>query len=60
MLNSPLPTSGTDEPRDADIDAIVERGPHGAIALAGIAMFIVVAIWFAFYLFVFVPRAITP
>jgi hypothetical protein len=60
MLNSPLPSSGADEPTDADIDAIVESGPRGAIALAGIATFIVVAIWFAFYLFVFSPRAMTP
>lgn len=60
MLNSPLPSSGADEPPDADIDAIVESGPRGAIALAGIATFIVVAIWFAFYLFVFSPRAMTP
>ena len=60
MLNSPLPSSGADEPHDADIDAVVESGPRGAIALAGIATFIVVAIWFAFYLFVFSPRAMTP
>ncbi|MBV8795212.1 MAG: hypothetical protein JO136_09780 [Hyphomicrobiales bacterium] len=60
MLNSPLPSSGDEEPLDADIDAIVERGPHGAIVLAGIATFIVVAIWFAFYLFVFSPRTMTP
>ena len=60
MLNSPLPPSGVDEPRDADIEAIVESGPHGAIAVAGIATFLVVVIWFAFYLFVFTPRAMTP
>lgn len=60
MLNSPVPPSGADEPRDADIDAIVESGPRGAIAVAGIATFLVVAIWFAFYLFVFTPRAMTP
>ena len=60
MLKSPLPSSGADEPTDADIDAIVESGPRGAIALAGIATFIVVTIWFAFYLFVFSPRAMTP
>jgi len=60
MLNSPLPSSGTDEAPEADIEAIVESGPRGAIALAGAATFIVVAIWFAFYLFVFAPRAITP
>jgi len=60
MLNSPLPSSGTDEAPEADIEAIVESGPRGAIALAGAATFIVVAIWFAFYLFVFAPRAMTP
>jgi hypothetical protein len=60
MLNSPIPPSGSDELRDADIEAIVESGPRGAIALAGIATFLVVAIWFAFYLFVFTPRAMTP
>ena len=60
MINSPLPPSGLEEARDADIEAILEDGPRGAIALAGIATFIVVAIWFAFYLFVFTPRAMTP
>jgi hypothetical protein len=60
MLNSPLTPSGADEASDSEIDAIVERGPHGAIALAGIATFLVVAIWFAFYLFVFTPRAMRP
>jgi hypothetical protein len=60
MLNSPLTPSGADEASDADVDAIVETGPRGAIALAGTATFVVVAIWFAFYLLVFIPRAITP
>jgi hypothetical protein len=60
MLNSPLPSSRANEPRDADIEAIVASGPRGAIAVAGIATFVVVAIWFAFYLFVFAPRAMTP
>jgi hypothetical protein len=60
MLNSPLSPSGAEEARDADIEAILEDGPRGAIALAGIATFLVVAIWFAFYLFVFTPRAMTP
>jgi hypothetical protein len=60
MINSPLPSAGAVETRDAQIETIVESGPRGAIALAGIATFIVVAIWFAFYLFVFTPRAVTP
>jgi hypothetical protein len=60
MLNSPLVPSGSDEARDAQIEAIVGNGPWGAVALAGIATLLVVAIWFAFYLFVFAPRAMTP
>lgn len=39
------------------VDDIVSRGPGGALALAGMAVLIVLAVWFAFYLFVFIPRA---
>ena len=60
MLNSPPPPPAGAEPRDAEIEAIVASGPRGAIAVAGIATFLVVAMWFAFYLLVFTPRAITP
>jgi hypothetical protein len=60
MLNSPLVPPVSDEVADAKIDAIVGNVPTGAIALAGIATFLVVVIWFAFYLFVFMPRAMTP
>ncbi len=35
-------------------------GSAGAIALAGLATFVVVAIWFVFYLLVFLPRAGAP
>lgn len=38
------------------VDDIVSRGPGGALAVAGVAALIVLAIWFAFYFFVFVPR----
>jgi len=51
MINSP--TDDVDE----DVERIVAAGPRGTIVLAGIATLIVVAIWFAFYLLVFVPRA---
>jgi hypothetical protein len=55
MLNS--------EPIDTDAEAskvsALSRAV-GALALAGLATFIVVAIWFAFYLLVFVPRAGSP
>jgi hypothetical protein len=38
------------------VDAIVARGPSGAFAVAGTAVAIVLALWLAFYLFVFVAR----
>lgn len=39
-----------------ETDHIVAAGPRGAVALASIATAIVVAIWFAFYFLVFIPR----
>jgi hypothetical protein len=39
------------------VDEIVSRGPRGALALAGTAVLIVLAIWIAFYLFVFLARS---
>ena len=46
--------------QDADVSAILQSGARGAVVLAGLATAIVVAIWFAFYFLVFVPRAIPP
>jgi hypothetical protein len=56
MLNSELSETGTE---DAFEGHTMSRAA-GAVALAGLATFIVVAIWFAFYLLVFVPRAGAP
>jgi len=44
------------ETEDARIDKIVRSGPHGAVVVAGIAAAIVIGLWFAFYLMVFLPR----
>jgi hypothetical protein len=44
------------EAEDARVDAIVRSGPLGAVVVAGIATAIVVALWFAFYFLVFLPR----
>ena len=44
------------EEEDRRVDEIVRKGPSGAFAVAGIATAIVVAIYFAFYLFAFLPR----
>ena len=38
------------------VDEIVRRGPSGAFAVAGVATAIVVAIYFAFYFVVYLPR----
>jgi hypothetical protein len=38
------------------VDAIVARGPKGALALAGAAVGLVMLMWFAFYCFVFLSR----
>jgi hypothetical protein len=44
------------ESEDARVDNIVRSGPLGAVVVAGIATAIVVALWFAFYFLVFLPR----
>jgi hypothetical protein len=60
MLNSdPLPPDNAVAPQDeAAVNAILRSGAIGAVVLAGLATAIVVAIWFFFYLLVFLPRAI--
>jgi hypothetical protein len=54
---------GAGGPRPADDEGrrvadIVRAGPKGAVALAGIATAIVIALWFAFYFLVFLPRGV--
>jgi hypothetical protein len=44
------------ESEDARVDKIVRSGPLGAVVVAGIATAIVIALWFAFYFMVFLPR----
>jgi hypothetical protein len=56
MINS-LPTPPASSTAEEDsVDAIVRSGPRGGVAVAGVATAIVVALWFAFYLLVFLPR----
>jgi hypothetical protein len=53
----PIPVETDDTGRvDDQLDEIVGRGPSGAFAVAGIATAIVVALYFAFYFFVYLPR----
>jgi len=57
MINSSVPPPSASSSEDESVDAIVRSGPAGAIAVAGIATAIVIALWFAFYLLVFLPRS---
>jgi hypothetical protein len=59
MLNSPLRSSGDPDASTEEVERVVSKGPQGAIVPAGIATVIVIGLWFAFYLFVFVPRGVT-
>jgi hypothetical protein len=62
MINSELATGddGATGQQDAAVNEILRSGAKGAAVLAGLATLIVVTIWFAFYLLVFVPRAVGP
>lgn len=53
-MNTPDDESSELEQRK--IDEIVARGPSGAFAVAGVATFIVVAMFYLFYLLVYLPR----
>jgi hypothetical protein len=46
------------EPDAAELEAIYRRAPAGALAVAAIATGLVFALWFAFYLAVFLPRGL--
>ena len=52
-----LETSGeADRSEDERVEQIMARGPGGAFAVAGVATAIVVAIYFVFYFWVYLPR----
>jgi hypothetical protein len=57
MINSSSPQSSASVSDDESVDAIVRSGPAGAIAVAAIATAVVIGLWFAFYLLVFLPRS---
>jgi len=59
MINSELETLERSA-EDEKVRQTVDSGARGAIVLAGISTTIVIVIWFAFYLLVFVPRTSVP
>ena len=38
------------------VQKIVAKGPRGALALAGLTVAMLLALWFAFFVLVFLPR----
>ena len=46
----------SDPAEDAAVEKILGEGPAGTFAVAGLATAIVVAIFFAFYFLVYLPR----
>jgi len=60
MMNADPAPPAPGKTEDESVNAILRSGAKGAIAVAGLATAVVVAIWFAFYLLVFVPRAGAP
>lgn len=51
-----MPETNSTQDEDRRVDEIVSRGPSGAFAVAGVATAIVVAIYFLFYIAVYLPR----
>ena len=41
---------------DDEVLAIAAKGPRGAFLVAGLSVAALIAIWIAFYFFIFVPR----
>jgi len=39
-----------------DVEGIAAAGPRGAVAMAALAVAVLLAIWFAFFVFVYLPR----
>ena len=56
MISEPVSHSTHSADDQREVEDIVSRGPKGALALAGTAVALVLAMWFAFYFFVFLPR----
>lgn len=50
------PGENEDDELGKRIDEIVSRGPSGTFAVAGVATLIVVAMFFLFYVIVYLPR----
>ena len=59
MLNT-NPEDQRPESDQAAVERVAQTGARGALALVTIATLVVVGTWFAFYLWVFLPRGVAP
>ena len=46
------------DPDDSAVEEVVRQGPSGTVAVASVATFIVVAMYFLFYFFAYLPRGV--
>lgn len=53
-----LEPDGLTEPDGAALERIYQKAPVGALTVAGTALAVVFALWFAFFLLVFLPRGL--
>jgi hypothetical protein len=60
MINADPQAGRASDTEDAAVETIVGQGATGAKLLAGLATGVVVGLWIAFYLLVFVPRSVSP
>jgi hypothetical protein len=60
MINTALNPLLSDAEEDKAVEAVLRAGPKGALALAGLATLVVVAVWLAFYFLVFLARVTPP
>jgi hypothetical protein len=47
-----------DKTDDEAVEQVVRQGPSGTWAVAGVATFLVVLIWFLFYFLAYLPRGV--
>jgi hypothetical protein len=60
MINAEPALARIDDAENTEVAAIVSAGANGAKMLAGLATGVVIGLWIAFYLLVFVPRSMLP
>ena len=60
MINAEPALGRTEDAENAAVETIVSSGANGAKMLAGVATAVVIGLWLAFYLCVFMPRSVAP